>query len=122
MKEKWCKHAQGPRRGMTCALGLTVEKVDKRKVPCYRDDNIPCDSYEEPTQKEIEERRAKMLVYIKESVSFASELKAYAKKNNLRAGEYECPKCKDKVNFTISSHNGHMWAVCKTKGCYSWAE
>lgn len=35
------------------------------------------------------------------------------------AGKIICPKCSGELNYSIAS-NGHVWGVCKTKGCLRW--
>ena len=39
-------------------------------------------------------------------------------------GMIDCPICKQKtcLIYKISGYNGHVWAVCNTKGCVSWME
>lgn len=32
----------------------------------------------------------------------------------------ECPVCKGKLHYSISSHNGHIWGQCETEGCLNW--
>ncbi|MDA0698079.1 MAG: hypothetical protein O2793_16990 [Proteobacteria bacterium] len=36
--------------------------------------------------------------------------------------EMECPICKGCLQYSISSHNGHISAECKTSKCVSWIE
>ncbi|MCK0915060.1 MULTISPECIES: hypothetical protein [Acinetobacter] len=36
--------------------------------------------------------------------------------------EMECPICKGRLEYSISSHNGHISAECKTSKCVSWIE
>lgn len=37
-------------------------------------------------------------------------------------GEMECPICKGRLEYSISSYNGHISAECKTSKCVSWIE
>lgn len=41
-------------------------------------------------------------------------------KNKAAEGHIECPICKGRLNYTISSYNGHVWGQCETEGCLSW--
>ena len=43
-------------------------------------------------------------------------------KGNGGSGVMECPKCGDKLHFSVASLNGHVWGKCTTKGCLSWMQ
>ena len=34
----------------------------------------------------------------------------------------KCPVCNGVLRYTISSYNGHIWGMCKTKNCLRWME
>ena len=35
-------------------------------------------------------------------------------------GEIECPICKNRLWYSISSFNNHVWGKCKMENCLSW--
>lgn len=44
------------------------------------------------------------------------------KPKNDRVGIIECPKCKGKLHYSISSYNNHVWGKCETENCLAWMQ
>jgi len=34
-----------------------------------------------------------------------------------KQGVIDCPQCGKKLQYSISSYNGHIWMKCETQGC-----
>ena len=38
------------------------------------------------------------------------------------SGTIKCPACGSKLNYSVSSFNGHLWGTCETAECLRWME
>lgn len=44
------------------------------------------------------------------------------KKGHGGTGSIECPICKGRLNYSVASHNGHIWGACQNPTCVSWMQ
>lgn len=60
--------------------------------------------------------------FIFQAISTIQQMtKEYEKSKSLELqGIIECPKCGNKLHYTISSYNGHIWGKCETDKCLVW--
>lgn len=107
--------------GMACEKGIPLEGKTIRTAPCFpRNKETPCPERDWLTQEEIDAEEAEILASI--PLKEMSQARAAIVAEGKPAGSIECPKCKGKLSYTVSSFNGHVWANCETAGCLQWME
>jgi len=134
MKQGVCRHFKGLLlRNEPCGAGLDVQEVTGgeklgwlTRTPCLKSNNsaVICDSYSEPTQKEIEESEADMRAAMDRIIKaqpLIAEIKIEHGKTNA-SGTKVCPVCNNKLHYSVAECNGHVWGKCETDGCLSWME
>lgn len=115
-----CRHFD-TKQGQLCGKGHSLKRTSFANAPCFpRNKDTPCPDRGFYTQEEIDADEAEILalVPLKEMIQARAEIVAEGKP----AGSIECPKCHGRLNYTVSSYNGHVWANCDTPNCLQWME
>jgi len=131
MKKKVCKHFNGVySSGMeygVCEKGVGYRHLVggedfgwSKRIPCFKkhETEVACEMYSEPTEEDLmkaAKEEEEWMVCFKKQVNLMSDIK----KNNKwgEIGEDICPICNNKIHWSISKFNGHLYLVCETKGC-----
>lgn len=138
MRKGICKHCLGT-RDRQCALGIDVRSlaggpdfgwwlrrpcisVDYYGAPCKG--TVPCDKYEDPTDKEIVDSEAqfaemerRFLLTLPITERIRREHHGYDWE-----GIVACPVCSGNLLLRHAGVNGHIQGSCTTKDCLNWME
>ena len=132
MRKGVCKHynrACTVERG-DCEAGINTRELVGgedfgwlTRTPCLVDNKsqIKCPKFEEPTDDEVaafEAESDRRLNNVFAALKLVDEIKPKPG----TTGAVECPVCQGKVNWSCSSHNGHVWGKCETEDCVAWME
>jgi hypothetical protein len=131
MKKGTCKHFRGIQHD-TCSDNRDWRAITggdmigvAQRMPCIKrnPDQMICDFYAEPTEKEIEEDNAwidKAIQNIKIAMPLISKIKEEYPDGGI--GTKDCPVCGDKFHFSVAACNGHVHGKCETDDCLSFME
>lgn len=120
-----CIHYNGHFDHRVCLKGVDYDTVKDRSQRPFR---WPCFSPEAKTEcakRELttEADYAAWVQEVEAAIERTTTIRAAIIATGLPAGTIACPCCKTgKVNFTVASSNGHVWAACTTPDCAAWVE
>jgi len=124
IKSGTCKHFNGI-QNEKCAMEINMRELTggdslgwAKRMPCFEKNGTKCDLYSEPTKEELEADEASTEKIIQEVMLVMPLVSKWKDKHKSGgAGEDICPVCKGKLNYSISSYNGHCHAKCETDNC-----
>lgn len=123
-KDNWCKHYNGYIEHK-CRAEIDYEKqfsdLPYKQRPCTESSDQRselCPHLILPTEEENKERRAR----IADRIKFMG--KAFTEIATLKghSGTIQCPKCKQELQWSRASINGHVHGTCSTTGCLRWMQ
>lgn len=112
----------------TCDIGIRyddvkIPNVRPFKIPCLKDSLLSGGSCEKvcfPSDEEVEKEVAKIEEESDRVTSIIIKAKEHYKNTDETEGCVECPSCKGKLFYNISTSNGHTWGNCKCG--FGWME
>lgn len=120
-----CRHftgIQNPACKEAIAYSMVRELTGKgpAKFACLGDLPGKCPKYQPHTAEEIDAQAAER----DRRFSFFGPARKAILATKLPRGRVDCPMCKGKetLAFNVARSNGHVHAMCSTKGCLSWME
>lgn len=143
LRDNSCRYFNGFGRNKTCDAGCNylemcggVHDGLAIRLPCSghfanaetrakHPDLVPveCPKFEKKTTEDIKAERDlidQLIEQMRISQPWISEKKKTAKRDVVH--EDECPVCKGRIQFRISSYNQHMHAKCATNDCINFME
>lgn len=125
--EHECRHFTGIMK-KTCKIGIEYESIKDNSVRPYRlicceaGSYVPCARYEPYTAEEIAEQERLHAEQLEHLVAALSRIREINGSLRGVSGSIDCPKCGERLHYSISSYNGHVHGKCETDGCISWAQ
>lgn len=133
IKARWCRFYTGIQDD-ACQKEVRYDSFNKgsrigmvHELPCLarNKEAKECKYREFPTDAEVEAEDAEMKKHI---VGMDKAIQIIKKKHSTYKGEkdyggtIECPLCGNRLHYSVSAYNGHIWGQCKTSNCLSWMQ
>ena len=119
-------------RGEVCKKGIQVRDLVGGddigwvlRTPCCAENetDITCDKFDPYSDEELAEQSRELDQAADRMISTLPLSRSLKKEHpEGGSGETECPCCKKRLQWTISSYNGHISMVCETENCVKWME
>jgi len=96
-------------------------------LPCFEDGCGSCAQQRFPTEAERAQREKELLEFLGFMHTARVAIRKHAgytgkKPSHDMRGTVECPKCRARLGYSVSSYNGHIWGRCETPNCLMWME
>lgn len=120
-----CCHFNGIQH-QTCKVGVVYDTLSS-PLPCLQK-TLPhkvCTQFKAVTAEEAKAEAVEILAVAERNLKITAlvrqdaESKGYGRGNG-GVGDIACPVCgKGTIRYSVASVNGHIWAACTVKGCFS---
>jgi hypothetical protein len=138
MRQGDCRHYRGWHHDATCEADINLRQLVGGpdagwviRLPCLahfrekpENPRIECPEFRAVTDDELREDQATVeaaVLRMEKVAPLVDHLKtAYAGKTT--QGRAKCPACGDKLSWSISGYNGHVWMKCPTEDCVNFME